>query len=256
MRQISSRGELEVFLNKLSDRVRNHAETISTEEAAKTSVVLPFLQTLGYDVFDPAEVIPEFTADAVGKKGEKVDYAIRIGGSIRILVECKGLATRLDKKHLSQLFRYFTVTDAKFGILTNGQSFEFYSDLEEPNKLDSKTLFTFDLLDISSASVGELRKFAKHAFDIEKILANAERLKYVSSIKKYLQGQFEEPSADMVKLVAANVYDGRLTQVVRDNLGSAVKFAFRDLVRMRCSQSCQTHLHVPMKNWPTGLLKR
>ncbi|TKW68681.1 MAG: restriction endonuclease [Paracoccus denitrificans] len=224
-------SELEVFLNKLGDRVRNHSETIATEEAAKTSIVLPFMQALGYDVFDPAEVIPEFTADAVGKKGEKVDYAIRIGQNIRILVECKGLATRLDRKHLSQLFRYFTVTEAKFAILTNGQLFEFYSDLEEPNKLDSKPFFTFDLLDISGASIGELRKFEKNAFDIDKILANAERLKYVSSIKKYLQSEFDEPSSELIKLVATSVYDGRLTQAVRDNLASAVKFAFRDLVR-------------------------
>ena len=82
-------------LEKLAERVRKFSETISTEEAAKTSIVLPFLQALGYEVFDPSEVVPEFTADAVGKKGEKVDYAIQLGGEIRILIECKGLGSGL-----------------------------------------------------------------------------------------------------------------------------------------------------------------
>ena len=47
-----------------------------TEEAAKTALVMPFIQALGYDVFNPSEVIPEYTADVGTKKGEKVDYAI------------------------------------------------------------------------------------------------------------------------------------------------------------------------------------
>lgn len=95
------------------------------EEAVKTAVVLPFFQALGYDVFNPEEVVPEFTADAVGKKGEKVDYAIKIDDQIRILVECKPITTQLDKVHLAQLFRYFTVTSAKFAVLTNGRHFIF-----------------------------------------------------------------------------------------------------------------------------------
>lgn len=111
-------------LTILSERVKSHSSTMITEEAVKTAVVLPFFQALGYDVFNPAEVIPEFTADAVGKKGEKVDYAIQIEGKIRILIECKPITTQLEKKHLDQLFRYFTVTSAKFAILTNGRSFQ------------------------------------------------------------------------------------------------------------------------------------
>lgn len=99
---------LENTLSTLAKRIQSFADTIQTEEAAKTSIVLPFLQGLGYDVFDPSEVVPEFTADAVGKKGEKVDYAICLDGRVSILIECKGLGTRLEKKHLSQLFRLRT----------------------------------------------------------------------------------------------------------------------------------------------------
>ncbi|WP_425071834.1 type I restriction endonuclease [Sagittula sp. S175] len=224
-------SSIETALSQLAERIRKHADTISTEEAAKTSIVLPFLQVLGYDVFDPSEVVPEFTADAVGKKGEKVDYAIRLNGEVAILIECKGLATTLDRKHLSQLYRYFSVTKARFALLTNGRVYEFYSDLEEPNKLDIKPFFTLDLLDLNSRAISELSKFDKAAFDVKRILSTAEKLKYVSGIKKLIAAQLEEPSEEFVRLIASNVYEGRLTQAVRENLAAATKVAFTEFIR-------------------------
>jgi hypothetical protein len=224
-------SDLESKVKTIGQRVRDHASTIATEEAAKTSIVLPFLSALGYDVFNPGEVVPEFTADVVGKKGEKVDYAIKLDGEIGILIECKGLNTRLDKVHLSQLYRYFSVTKAKFAILTNGQIYQFYSDLEEPNKLDARPFFIFDLLDYSPNALSELQKFEKLTFNQEAILVNAERLKYVSAIKRHVVDQMEQPSDDLVKLVAAHVYEGRVSAQVREMLGSALKTAFREIIR-------------------------
>lgn len=222
---------LEAALKIIADRIRNHGETIATEEAVKTSVILPFLQALGYDVFNPAEVIPEFTADAVGKKGEKVDYAIQLEGQVRLLVECKGLSTRLEARHLSQLYRYFSVTKAKFAILTNGRVFQFYTDLDEPNKLDARPFFVVDLLDAGAAAIAELQKFEKASFDVDRILATAERLKYVSAVKKFLSAQMEAPGDELVKVVAGEVHDGRLTAQVRDLVASATQTAFREIVR-------------------------
>src|SRR5690606_18974105 len=129
-----------------------------TEESVKTAIVLPFLAALGYDVFNPAEVIPEFTADAVGKKGEKVDYAIRVDGEVRILVECKPITATLEKVHLAQLYRYFSVTNAKFAVLTNGRTFQFYSDLVATNKLDDRPFLVFDLSDLQAPIISELKK--------------------------------------------------------------------------------------------------
>lgn len=221
---------LEESLRVLSERVRSHSSTMATEEAVKTAVVLPFLRALGYDVFDPHEVIPEFTADAVGKKGEKVDYAIKIDGDIRILIECKPISTVLEKRHLDQLFRYFTVTKAKFAILTNGRTFNFYTDLEEPNKLDTRPFLIFDISDIQATTLSELRKFEKAAFNVDAILATAERLKYTSGIKQVISRLTEEPTEDFVRLVSAEVYEGRLTAQVKEMLTGVVKAAFRDVI--------------------------
>ena len=124
------------FIDKLkqfSKRVESLKDNIQTEEATKTSLIMPFFSLLGYDVFNPDEFIPEFTADVGIKKGEKVDYAILQDGKPVILIEAKWIGEKLEK-HDSQLFRYFATCKAKFAILTNGQYYRFYTDLEEPNR--------------------------------------------------------------------------------------------------------------------------
>lgn len=221
---------IEESLRAISDRVKSHSSTMTTEEAVKTAVVLPFLRSLGYDVFDPSEVIPEYTADAVGKKGEKVDYAIKIDNEIRILIECKPISVGLEKKHLDQLYRYFSVTNAKFAILTNGRTFNFYTDLEALNKLDTRPFFVFDVTDFNSGVISELRKFEKGNFDVAAILATAERLKYTSGVKKVISSLIEEPTEDFVRLVVASVYDGRLTSSVREMFTGVVRTAFREVI--------------------------
>lgn len=221
---------IEESLRAISDRVKSHSSTMVTEEAVKTAVVLPFLRALGYDVFDPTEVVREFTADAVGKKGEKVDYAIKIDNEIRILIECKPVSFTLEKKHLDQLYRYFSVTNAKFAILTNGRTFNFYTDLEAPNKLDTRPFLVFDVTDFNAGMVSELRKFEKSAFDVSAILATAERLKYTSGVKQQIAKLIEDPSEDFVRLVVNGIYEGRLTAQAREMLTGVVRAAFREVI--------------------------
>ena len=218
-------------LRSLSDRIKNHSSSMLTEEAVKTSIVLPFLNALGYDVFDPSEVIPEYTADAVGKKGEKVDYAIRIDGQTRILIECKPITTNLEKVHLAQLYRYFSVTDAKFAILTNGRSFHFHTDLEAPNKLDDRPFLTFDLSDLNPTLIPELTKFAKDGFDVDGVLQSAHRLKYTSGIKKKISALMDDPPEDFIRMAIADVYDGRFTSSIKEQFSPMVKNAFREMLR-------------------------
>lgn len=202
-----------------------------TEEAVKTAIVLPFLSALEYDVFNPEEVIPEFCADAVGKKGEKVDYAIKLDGEIRILVECKPITCNLDKTHLAQLYRYFSVTNAKFAILTNGRTFHFHTDLASPNRLDDRPFFSFDLSDLQGQMISELKKFAKNEFDVDGILKTAHRLKYTSAIKKEIARIADDPPEEFVRMVIADVYEGRFTQAVREEFTPMVKAAFREIIR-------------------------
>lgn len=235
---------IEQALATLSERVRTSSSAMATEEAVKTAIVLPFFHALGYDVFNPSEMVPEFTADAVGKKGEKVDYAIKLDGEIRILVECKPITTNLDKVHLAQLFRYFTVTSAKFAVLTNGRTFHFHTDLEEPNKLDTRPFLTFDLSDIQPHLLVELRKFEKSGFDVSGILATAERLKYTSALKAEIAKIIDEPPEEFVRMVSVGLYEGRFTSAIRDQFTSLVKAAFRDVIRESVATRLSTALAV------------
>lgn len=213
-------------LNSLSAKVRQQGSAIQTEEATKNAFVMPFINTvLGYDVFDPTEVMPEFTCDVGTKKGEKVDYAIMKQGEVQILIECKKLGEPLSVNHASQLFRYFHVTNARVSILTNGQVYKFFTDLDAPNKMDEKPFLELDLLDIDEYAVPELVKLTKSAFDLDSIISAAGELKYVSQIKKIIGGLLTDPDDDFIKLIASRVYEGTITQRVREQFGGLTRKA-------------------------------
>ncbi|MEN5064090.1 type I restriction endonuclease [Achromobacter aegrifaciens] len=218
--------ELMEKLKGLSEKIRQQGPGIKTEEATKNAFVMPFIHNiLGYDVFDPNEVTPEFIADVGTKKGEKVDYAILQNSQIQILIECKKFGDPLNINHASQLFRYFHVTTARVSILTNGQVYQFYTDLDAPNKMDQKPFLELDLVDIDDYIVPELKKLTKGAFDLESVISAAGELKYLSQIKKIVANQFVAPEEDFVKLFASRVYEGVITQRVRDQFSSLTKRA-------------------------------
>jgi hypothetical protein len=230
-------------LKDISAKIDKQASNIKTEEATKTAFVLPFISALGYDIFDPSEVVPELDAD-VGKKGEKVDYAIIIDEMPIILMECKSIDVNLDNIRLSQLYRYFSVTDARFGILTNGVMYRFYTDIDEANKMDPKPFLEIDLSNLSKYSVKELKKFTKPAFNLENILESASVLKYTREIKKIISQQMDEPNDDFVRILAKNVYPGPLTKHVRDQFKGITKTAFNQYVNDLVNDRIESALDV------------
>lgn len=145
---------------QLASRIVPLKESIGTEEATKTSMVMPLFSLLGYDVFNPSEFCPEYTSDVGVKKGEKVDYAILIDDEPQILIECKWCGEELSK-HGSQLFRYFSTSPAKFGILTNGIIYRFFTDLDETNKIDLKPFLEIDLSKLNDSVINELKNLVK-----------------------------------------------------------------------------------------------
>jgi hypothetical protein len=222
---------MELFdeLKSFATRVENLKENIQTEEATKTSMIMPFFSLLGYDVFNPLEFCPEFTADVGIKKKEKVDYAILKDGNPVILIECKSASTNLEK-HDSQLFRYFATTTAKFGILTNGIVYRFYTDLEETNKMDLAPFMEINLLDLKEAQVNELRKFNKDNFDEDKIKSTASDLKYSNLIKAVLLNDMDNPSDEFIKYILSYVHEGARTQPIIEKFKPIIKKSFTLLI--------------------------
>ena len=223
-----------------SDRVRDlakrskHASANAlTEEATKTSVILPLIQAFGFDVFSLDEVVPEFIADVGLKKGEKVDFVLKIDGRLSVLIEVKPISMTLGSAQYSQLYRYFAVTDARLAILTNGRDVWFFSDMDEPNKMDKKPFFTFDLQSHDDGKVAELARFQKKLFSIETILEAASNLKYVSKAATYLKNQLQNPDEEFIKLVGRQIYDGSLTKSVVEQLRPAVQASLDEVIRDR-----------------------
>ncbi|MDP2788165.1 MAG: type I restriction endonuclease [Pseudomonadota bacterium] len=221
-------------LRELSSRVGNTKDMIQTEEATKNAMIMPFIQILGYNVFDPLEVTPELVADVGMKKGEKVDYAILSDGKPIMLFECKKAGADLNINHAGQLFRYFHVTEARFGVLTNGIVYRFFTDLEQPNKMDETPFFEFSILDFKERDVEELKKFAKSAFDLDTILTTANDLKYTRAIQNRLAEWMMNPSEEFVRLVASDLLGNRrFTPALKDQFTVITKRAFEQLLGER-----------------------
>jgi hypothetical protein len=228
--------ELEARIAELSKVVREHREVLLTEEAAKNALVMPFLQALGYNVFNPGEVIPEFTCDVGTKKGEKVDYAICRDGKIMMLIECKPANSDLSINNASQLFRYFSTTDTRVAVLTNGVVYKFFSDIDSPNRMDDKPFFAMQLDAVRKHDLRTLERFTKNAFDIDKIVQEAGNLKTQSLVYKALQEEFQEPSEEFVRLIAAKVHPGRLTTQIRDTFRNLIMQSVASLIRDKVTE--------------------
>jgi len=206
------------------DQIKTHAkiipnikEKVQTEEGTKNALIMPFIQILGYNVFDPNEVNPEFIADVGIKKGEKVDYAIFKDGKPCILIECKPVNSDLSKEQASQLFRYFSVTPAKIGILTNGIIYQFFTDLDEKNKMDIKPFLEINLLDIKEQAIEQLKNYSKQGLNLDELHDTATQLKYTKEIIQIANKEFSQPSQDFVRFFAQQIYPKKLTQKVIDN---------------------------------------
>ncbi|MEW7292197.1 type I restriction endonuclease [Aquimarina sp. 2304DJ70-9] len=234
--------ELNNQLKALADKIEQLKDQIETEESTKHAFVLPFINLLGYDSFNPTEVVPEFTADLGLKKGEKVDYAIFHDGNPVIIIECKNWKEDLDV-HNSQLARYFHVTHTRFALLTNGIEYRFYTDLDETNIMDEKPFLEFDITNLKENTIHEISKFHKSNFDIDKIVNNASSLKFTKEIKKLINVELHEPSYDFVRLFAGQVYSGRLTERVMEEFTELVKKAFNQTISERVSDRLNSALN-------------
>lgn len=227
------------FAQKVKDlaaRSKHASQHAMTEEATKTAVVMPFIQALGYDAFNLEEVVPEFIADVGIKKGEKIDFAVKIGGKTAILIEVKPISMSLGSAQYSQLFRYFATVEARLAILLNGREIWFFSDIDEKNKMDKKPFFIFDLQNYDDRQVAELARFQKANFDMDSILEAASNLKYVKAAAAELSKQLTAPDDEFVRFFGKQIYDGTMTKAAVEMLRPAIQSALDEVIRNRIQE--------------------
>jgi len=231
-------------IQEIAIKVRTQKASIATEEGTKNAFVMPFISTvLGYDVFNPSEVIPEFVADVGIKKGEKIDYALVRNGEVQILIEVKKVTEPLDVRHASQLFRYFAVTNARVAILTNGETYEFYTDLDTPNRMDNKPFLVLDLTAVDETLLPEVAKLTKESFDLDSVVSAAGELKYIGQVKRLLAAEFKEPSGEFLRLFATQIYPGKsFTQRIREEFSPLVAKATTQFLNEQVRERLNTAL--------------
>lgn len=225
----------------LGERVLRLKDQTQTEEATKNAFIMPFIQALGYDVFNPIEVVPEFISDIGLKKGEKIDYAIFMDKKPTILIECKHWAANLSI-HDGQLLRYFHVSKAKFGLLTNGIIYRFYSDLVDANKMDEKPFLEFNISEIKDNQIEELKKFHKSYFDVDSIVNTASELKFTNELKQLLGQELNNPSPEFVKLFAKQVYPSVITAKVLELFTNLTKKSVQQYISDLITERLKTAL--------------
>jgi predicted type IV restriction endonuclease len=233
-------------IKAISQQIEKLKTQIQNEQATKTAFIMPFIQALGYNVFNPMEVAPEFTADVPGVKGEKVDYAIIKDDQPIILMECKSCNENLEHpKHSSQLHRYFHVTEAKFSILTNGVIYRFYTDIEKSNVMDDKAFFEFNMLNFIDSDINELKRFSKSNFDPSELSDIAQNLLYTKEIKRIMAEQLNEPSSDFVKFFASQVYSGRMIPTVVEKFTEITKISLKEFINERITERLKSAIDLP-----------
>lgn len=234
---------MESALADIAEKLDGYGDDLQTEEATKNALIMPFIsRVLGYDVFNPGEVIPEFVADVGSRKSEKVDYAIMHDGHVQMLIEAKQAGAPLSLENATQLTRYFTVVSARIGVLTNGRHWLFYTDLDKPNIMDAKPFLRLDIADVDNYTLPELRKLTKESFDLDSILAAAEELKYVSAAKAEVAREFSTPSPELIRLFAKRIYDGSITAKVQATFEGILTKAMRQFITEQVNGRLKTAL--------------
>lgn len=243
--------DLKLKLDQLHQRVDSLKDQINTEEATKNAFVMPFIQILGFDIFNPTEVIPEYICDIGTKKGEKIDYVIMRDGEPIFIIECKHWKEKVDA-HNSQLHRYYHVSKARFGVLTNGHTYNFYADLEKPNIMDEKPFFTLDLANLKDGSLRILEKFTKFGYNLDEILDSAEGLKYIKAIRAEFEKELQEPSDEFVRLLVNRFFPKLLTAArlvtFKEYTKKALSSSINESINFRLKNALDINEKVPSKN--------
>ena len=203
---------IESEIRKLVASIPEKRPYIRGEESTKDALIRPMIRVLGYDTWNPAEVSSEFTADFGTKQHEKVDFAIMAAGRPIILIECKTISSRLGNNEIAQLFRYFSVTEARFAILTNGVRWKFFTDLDAQNRMDEEPFLDVNLEHLDDFHLKELAHFAKGTFDEDAIRANIRETRVLDAFCKAIDKELLSPSPEFVKFFARKVYKGQLNK--------------------------------------------
>lgn len=218
---------------QLAERIKKQKDAIQTEEATKNAFIMPMIAALGYDIFNPFEVVPEMDCDLT-RKGDKIDYAIKKDGRTILLIECKHCKQNLDL-HNTQLSKYYAASNARFGVLTNGVEYRFYADLDKTNIMDEKPFLIVNMLDLSESDIEQMKKFHKSYYNESEILDTAQELQITIQIKEILAKDFQSPGDEFTRYFVRSLNDGKSTPKLIEEYRPIVRKSILSVIRCMIS---------------------
>ena len=234
---------------QLSEKIAKQKDNIATEEATKTSFIMPMISALGYDVFNPFEFVPEMDCDLT-KRGDKIDYAIMKDNTPILLIECKHCKQNLDL-HSTQLAKYYAASNARFGVLTNGIEYRFYADLEKQNIMDEKPFLIVDMLDLSDSDIEQLKKFHKSYYNEQDILSTAQELQITIQIKDLLNKNFQQPGDEFTRYFVKCLNDwkssSKLIEQYRPIVKKSIASVINDIIADRLNVAIKSEVVSELK---------
>ena len=223
-------------LRKISEKINQQRPMMTNEAATEQVSIRPFIRALGYDIYDLNEVQPQYTADARTSGSERVDYAIKQQGKPIIFIEAKSADKILSENYWRQLHDYFSASEARLGILTNGIEYRFYADLDKDNIMDSQPFLIIDMLNLDERLARELEGFTKVNFDPDHILSSARKL----AILPILDKEFRQPSKEFVRYFAKQVNPNRLEESDLEAFRPIFKQAWQEFVEQKIASRLPT----------------
>lgn len=127
-------------INALKERLQSHYAVLHENETrTRMALIDPLLRVLGWDVSDPAMVLPEYKVN-----GGFADYALLLpDGKPAAVIEAKRFGESLAA-HRVQMVTYATMAGIGYAGLTNGNHWLLY-DILKPGQLDEKQMLNVTL---------------------------------------------------------------------------------------------------------------
>ncbi|PSM31410.1 type I restriction endonuclease [Haliangium sp. UPWRP_2] len=235
-------------LRNLSEQIKKRQAHVKGEEATKQALVLPFLQVLGFDIYDPTEVKPEYVADFAKKKSngqfEKIDYSIYIKGEPSIFVECKAVDAAVED-HDGQLARYFNSTlSVKLAVLTNGLRYRFFTDLRALNVMDPTPFLEFNILRVTEREADLIKPFTKENFNSSIIQRHAEEVISLEKVTALVNELLRNPSENFIRFILSELelVGGRVTASVVSRFEPIIKKSIQSALLGMMTKSIQQEI--------------
>lgn len=221
--------ELLERISDLRSRAEGQLAALDSQRKTENALVLPFFKALGYDPFDVREVEPEFDVGLEEQGMKTVDFALKKQGAPVMLVQCEAAETDLGGYDNRFLFQYFDRLATDIAVFTNGLRYRFYANLDAGIAVDGRPFLEFNLLDHGPDQVEELAPLTQPAFNTEEILSTAYNRVAGQQLRTYLVGQQQSPDDHLVRFMAAQLYEGEVSNDVIEQFRPVVQNVLGEL---------------------------